>query len=264
MAMGRKRIHQLAADWGVKSKDILERLEKMGVTGKKAQSSLTEPEADRVQAAMGLAEPTEEERVVTTRTVETGAAGISETVVIETRIRPGVTLRRTKRSGPGADGSGAGIVPRKLRRRVVTANDVSPELLRSFDPSDFAYAAMPATGGTPAVEPLPQPVEPIVVESPAEEPVAPAAPAGVETGAAAGDVAAAATTPEDQPPASPAAEAPANVPAQAAVPAGKSEDDEPVHAPIDEPDKLAEEMLRAAEAREREERERAAQPAPGS
>ena len=84
MAMGRKRIHQLAVDWDVKSKDVLERLEKMGITGKKAQSSLTEPEAKRVHEAMGLAEPTPEERVVTTRTVEVGAAGLSETVVTET------------------------------------------------------------------------------------------------------------------------------------------------------------------------------------
>ena len=52
--MAKIRIHELAKKWGVESKDIIARLDKMGITGKKPQSGLTEPEADRVHDAMGL------------------------------------------------------------------------------------------------------------------------------------------------------------------------------------------------------------------
>lgn len=246
MAVVKKRIHQLASDWGVKSSDVIERLEKMGVTGKKAQSSLTEPEADRVYDAMGLSEPTPEERVVTTRKVEVGAAGVSETVVTETRIRPGVTLRRTKRSGPGADAATGGVVPRAIRRRVATAGKISPLSLNAFDSSDFAYATVPLGAAyATAVEPILDPSAlsgPVVgLDVPAVD-TSPAAEAEHESSAEAGDgvartgssaeASAAAVTPE----------------------ADTCLDDDTIDAPVEEPDKLAEEMLRAAA--EREERER--------
>ncbi|RMD85990.1 MAG: hypothetical protein D6815_00705, partial [Candidatus Dadabacteria bacterium] len=90
--MGRKRIHQLASEWGVSSKDILERLEKMGIKGKKAQSSLTDSESKRVYEEMGLAsagEPT----VITRRRVEPGEGGATETVITETRVGANVVRR---------------------------------------------------------------------------------------------------------------------------------------------------------------------------
>jgi hypothetical protein len=50
----RKRIHELAKEWGTSVPAILAQLEKMGVTGKKPQSVLTEEERGRVKVGLGL------------------------------------------------------------------------------------------------------------------------------------------------------------------------------------------------------------------
>ena len=42
--MTRKRIHELAKDWGVDTRQVLTRLEEQGIHGKKAQSTLTDHE----------------------------------------------------------------------------------------------------------------------------------------------------------------------------------------------------------------------------
>src|SRR5256885_16959406 len=49
-----KRIHELAKDWGVAPKDILARAEKLGLRGKRSQSSLTDEEAERLKDDLGL------------------------------------------------------------------------------------------------------------------------------------------------------------------------------------------------------------------
>ena len=103
--MGRERIHKLAADWGVKSKDIIERLEKMGIKGKKAQSVLDEATAERVRTEMGVGPEhlkIGQPKVVDERVVEAessdNAAGVKVyKTITETRLRAGVVLRRTRR-----------------------------------------------------------------------------------------------------------------------------------------------------------------------
>ena len=102
--MANERIHKLAVEWGTTSKEIIERLDRMGIKGKKAQSGLTESEARRVRGEMGLDEVAEPESPVTVeRTVEVREPGVGDAVtavdtITETRVKRGVVLRRTKRT----------------------------------------------------------------------------------------------------------------------------------------------------------------------
>ena len=47
--MPRKRIHELAKEWGMDTRYLLSRLEELGVQGKKAQSTLTDEEISLVR-----------------------------------------------------------------------------------------------------------------------------------------------------------------------------------------------------------------------
>ena len=143
--MANERIHKLAAEWGTTSKEIIDRLERMGIKGKKAQSGLTESEARRVRDEMGLNGQTEPEvPVVTQRMVEVRAQGVGDTVtavdtITETRVKRGVVLRRTKRTS--LDGGNVTIPTIPLppaNMRVATAVALTPDSLASFEQSEFA------------------------------------------------------------------------------------------------------------------------------
>ncbi|MGE0824487.1 MAG: translation initiation factor IF-2 [Candidatus Binatia bacterium] len=104
--MPRKRIHELAKEWGMDTRYLLGRLEELGIQGKKAQSTLTDDEVALVRP--GPVEPDTstlvlgEEKIVAERVV-TAVDQQSEHVVTareeirESRIRPDVIRRRTKR-----------------------------------------------------------------------------------------------------------------------------------------------------------------------
>src|SRR5581483_4889584 len=68
-----KRIHELAKEWNVLAKDLIAGLEKLGIRGKRSQSSLTDEEVARVRESLGLTpRPTVSvgtERVVAERVV---------------------------------------------------------------------------------------------------------------------------------------------------------------------------------------------------
>src|SRR2546428_3867309 len=49
-----KRIHELAKEWSVQPKDLVAGLEKLGIRGKRSQSSLTDEEVQRVREALRL------------------------------------------------------------------------------------------------------------------------------------------------------------------------------------------------------------------
>jgi hypothetical protein len=51
-----KRIHELARDWGIQPKDLVAKLEELGVRGKRSQSSLTDDEVTRLETRLGLAQ----------------------------------------------------------------------------------------------------------------------------------------------------------------------------------------------------------------
>ena len=115
-----KRIHELAKEWGLPSKELLARIEELGITGKRSQSSLADADLARVQAAVGRGTEASirvgEERVVGERVVtERDADGEVTTRerVVEARVRTNVIRRRRKkvevieRKEPTADGEGA-------------------------------------------------------------------------------------------------------------------------------------------------------------
>ncbi len=253
------RIHQLATDWGVTSKEIIDRLERMGIKGKRAQSGLSDSDAERVKDEMGLGGPAAEP-VVVRRTVEVRDAGgeaiTAVDTITETHVKRGVLVRRTQRTA--LDRSSDRIVPvlKTPALRVVTAVGLTPDVLATLDRNEFGYASTPvahASSGSAALayatevvaEPTPAPIvaPPVVVEEspPAETEVEPGPVAelrAVEPVAVA-DVAAA-----------PGVES-------SAPAALEAEDDELT--PVDEPDKLAEELLSHAQ---RTVQEKAAKEAP--
>src|SRR6059036_1210161 len=119
-----KRIHELAKEWDVQPKDLVAGLEKLGIRGKRSQSSLTDEEVQRTREALGLVpRPTVAvgtERVVAERVVTERDSGADQLVTAreqttETRLRANVIRRRTARevlkreelppAPPGGDGA---------------------------------------------------------------------------------------------------------------------------------------------------------------
>lgn len=99
-----KRIHELAKEWGLPTKELLARIEELGISGKRSQSSLADADLARVQAAVGRGTEASikvgEERVVGERLVtERDADGEVTTRerVVEARVRTNVIRRRRKK-----------------------------------------------------------------------------------------------------------------------------------------------------------------------
>jgi len=104
--MQRKRIYELAKEWGATSQAILDRLRKIGSTATTARSTITDDEAAKVKALLGIPLPPLPvvgqqrlvfERVVTHPTDGTTAAITTREQVVERRIQTGVIRRRTTR-----------------------------------------------------------------------------------------------------------------------------------------------------------------------
>jgi translation initiation factor IF-2 len=178
-----KRIHELAKDWGVLAKDVLAAVEKLGIRGKRSQSSLTDDEVQRVREALGLvprptvtlgAERVVSERVVTERDVAGDSLVTAREQTTETRLRSNVIRRRTAREVlkredlPAAppDEAAADVPP-----ALAPEDDLPPAL------ADAPPAAEPEPFETqPAPEPTPAPIEaipepPAAAEVVAREPV---------------------------------------------------------------------------------------------
>ena len=54
--MSRIRVHQLAREFGIKAKDLIERLENIGVREKRAQSFLKDAEVASIREALAAVE----------------------------------------------------------------------------------------------------------------------------------------------------------------------------------------------------------------
>src|ERR1043166_9362926 len=93
--MSRKRIHELSKEWGVDVKDLVAKLDKIGVHNKRSQSSLTDDEVERLHAEVAIEEKPSiavgDERVVT---------GTEGQTMVERRVRTNVIRRRTTRIEP--------------------------------------------------------------------------------------------------------------------------------------------------------------------
>ncbi|HEX6438502.1 MAG TPA: translation initiation factor IF-2 [Candidatus Binatia bacterium] len=103
--MGKMRVHLLAKELEIETKELIAQLERLGIRGRKAQSSLEDEEVTRVRAALAMQEKPHvhvgQEKVVADRVVtaddqSSGEIQARETIV-ERRVRANVIRRRTSR-----------------------------------------------------------------------------------------------------------------------------------------------------------------------
>src|SRR6185369_13149744 len=105
MKMGKTRVHLLAKELGIETKDLIAQLDKLGIRGRKAQSSLEDNEVARVRDALAIQEKPQvhvgEEKVVADRVVKTEGENLREVeareTIVERRVRANVIRRRTSR-----------------------------------------------------------------------------------------------------------------------------------------------------------------------
>src|SRR5918993_3709214 len=103
--MGKMRVHLLAKELEMETKDLVTQLERLGIRGRKAQSSLEDEEVARVRAALAAQEKPHihvgEEKVVADRVVTADDESLGEIqareTIVERRIRANVIRRRTSR-----------------------------------------------------------------------------------------------------------------------------------------------------------------------
>jgi translation initiation factor IF-2 len=103
--MGKARVHSLAKELGIETKDLIAHLDRLGIRGRKAQSSLEDDEVARVKAVIAGQEKPQvhigEEKVVADRVVTSENENLKEIqsreTVVERRVRANVIRRRTSR-----------------------------------------------------------------------------------------------------------------------------------------------------------------------
>ena len=143
--MGKTRVHLLAKELGIETKDLIAQLDRLGLRGRKAQSALEDDEVARVRSALAAQERPQvhvgEEKIVADRMVKTEdeahrSAEARETVV-ERRVR-------------------ANVIRRRVNRTEVPSAEVPP-------------AAEPITPPHVEASPEPEPAVPTIEEVPVEE-----------------------------------------------------------------------------------------------
>jgi translation initiation factor IF-2 len=215
--MGKTRVHLLAKELGIETKDLIAQLDKLGLRGRKAQSSLEDDEVARVRGALTAQEKPQvhvgEEKVVADRVVTAEDQSLGEVqareTIVERRVRANVIRRRTSRVE----------VPHAETPRVEaqTPAEEAPPLIVETTPVDEQPVEEFPVEFLPEAEPIAE--EPSFVEPVEEE--APQAP--VEAEAAEPSVTEAAPAPEPEPtPASvtPIAKPAVEKPAPAQTPRG--------------------------------------------
>ncbi|HEX2230145.1 MAG TPA: translation initiation factor IF-2, partial [Candidatus Binatia bacterium] len=103
--MGKTRVHLLAKELGIETKDLIAQLDKLGMRGRKAQSSLEDDEVARLRSALAALERPQvhvgEEKVVADRVVTAADEKAREVqareTIVERRVRTNVIRRRTSR-----------------------------------------------------------------------------------------------------------------------------------------------------------------------
>ena len=88
--MARMRVHELAKTWEMESKELIAHIERLGIEGKRSQSSLTEDLIERLQTELGLGQP---QVSVGKERVKTGETGQQ---VVERRVGTKVIRRRAR------------------------------------------------------------------------------------------------------------------------------------------------------------------------
>lgn len=163
--MPRKRIHELAKEWGMDTRYLLSRLEELGVQGKKAQSTLTNEEISLVRPGLAVSDTSAlvlgEEKIVGERLV-TELDQQNEQVVTarqeirESRLTPGLIRRRAKRIEVLHEEEA--VAPSTLP----SSRGLEASVLPMIDEPFATSPAMPLAFEMPEVEPLPTiPVAPL-------------------------------------------------------------------------------------------------------
>ncbi|MBI4488470.1 MAG: translation initiation factor IF-2, partial [Deltaproteobacteria bacterium] len=184
--MGKTKVHLLAKELGLESKDLIAHLEKMGIKGKKGQSSLEDEEVARIRVA--LAAPARpqvtvgEEKVVAERVVTAEDQNLGEIQarekVVERRVRTNVIRRRTSRVEVIPQSASPHVEPPAVPVEETPSQETSPMV---FPSEEIVPQPEPPQEEAPVVEaraaePIPAPpsVEPEVVTEPVKEIPAPA------------------------------------------------------------------------------------------
>jgi translation initiation factor IF-2 len=158
--MARKRVHELAKDLGIDAKELIAKLDKLGIRSKRSQSSLAEDEVERVKADFASEEKPSiavgDERVV---------RGVEGQTVVERRVRTNVIRRRTTRvESPPAVESGVLFEPLPMH----TETFESFESFATPEPLAEPLAVPPAAPADSA--PAPVVPQPVVEAAPPPEP----------------------------------------------------------------------------------------------
>ena len=173
--MAKRRISQYAKEWGVKSKAVIERLEKMGVKGKRAQSGIEDSEAERVRHEMGLdaqdvAEVVGEttEQVVEIKEEGGGGRVTALDTVTRKRLKGGSLLRRTRRKRLAEGDAGVAApdfsVASSVRAVTATIGTDAGALAVAFSNEPFAEAHR-ALSIVPSLQQAPEVVAPVGLPS---------------------------------------------------------------------------------------------------
>jgi translation initiation factor IF-2 len=131
--MGKTRVHLLAKELGIETKDLIAQLDKLGMRGRKAQSSLEDDEVARVRASLAALEKPQvhvgEEKVVADRVVTAGDEKLGGEVqaretIVERRVRANVIRRRTSRVEVPQPDAEAKTLPEEAPPAIVEAPPV--------------------------------------------------------------------------------------------------------------------------------------------
>ncbi len=192
--MGKTRVHLLAKELGIETKELIAHLDKLGMRGRKAQSALEDDEVTRIRSALAAQEKPQvhvgEEKVVADRVVKAEDEGLGEVqareTVVERRVRANVIRRRTSRTEV-AQPERSSIQAESAEAPVETPSPAIGEI--EFPPPPEELPAMfEADIEFPVEEPTQRAEEPAQVEAKAAEgaaeipaPEPPAQPAAATT-----------------------------------------------------------------------------------
>ena len=178
--MVKTRVHLLAKELGIEPKELIAHLEKLGIRGKKGQSSLEDEEVARIRAA--LAAPAKpqvivgEEKIVADRVVTAEDQSLGEIQAhektVERRVRANVIRRRTSRvevisqSPPVAAASRESPIEEtaapEISEGVSSRGEVAPlQPAKQEKKEEAAAKAEEASPATPGAKPemRPEPVQ---------------------------------------------------------------------------------------------------------
>ena len=163
--MAKTRVHLLAKELAMETKDLVAQLDKLGIRGRKAQSALEDDEVTRLRASLAAQEKPQvhvgEEKVVADRMVKAEDQNLREVdareTVVERRVRANVIRRRTSRVE----------VPQPEKPDEVEAIKSVEEAKPVFEEADIAPPAEVGDVSIPAGTEIEPPLEDVYASEPA-------------------------------------------------------------------------------------------------